>query len=928
MKNRFTKILCVVLTLAVLASMLVVATPASAGYNSWTLSTGPDGLNPVDVASIDIVDMAIASNGTTGYAVAGGGVYKTNDGGKTWTPTSFAGGNATQVTIAPDVSDGSFLAVVADGNEAWVSTDGALFSQMTGFTATTINDIAISPLVGTVRSVAIAADNSSVQFYSTGAGFGGGTSWTNIYTGNVTAGPVLAVAFSPNYLQDRTLVAVSTSGSNTILNLYNAATAKWNAEYTVYGMTGAGTNIATSNPATAADIALPGSFMALDAGLRTVYLALNPTGLYRNAYQLSADAMYSVAVNAAGDKLVAGRVAGNVVSYVASPATALTTGVVPSSKSPGYAGNTNVSVGFFGTSVGAATNGTESAFALSTDDAKTFNDVAFVDTVINITDFAVNADGTKMYIVTESGSVASLWRYTTSWERIYKAAGAGYIIRPAMDNFDAIFFVDKNTANILYSNDAGQASWQPRVAYGSIDDFAAESVSNLYVLTGTSVSKATDGGYLWDNPKTTTGAGAGASLKLLSAGNLLVAGATGVAYSTDGAATWTTTGLALPAATFAVADKLTAGGVIYASDNASIYKFTIGTSTGFGTAAVALAGANGLVLNNGVAYAMSATQMRRSPIIPGAAWGNVTMINAFGIKASTAGLFTVENGTSDALYTFTDIFAAAGPAQVAPADNYINPINAETGNANNIVFQWTPIANSPMGTTYTIQIALDSAFTQVVKTVENIVGVLSIVVQSASTTPVDLTYPYQSDTTYYWRVRTAAAFDSQWSATRKFKIDTLAPVSMVSPTNGATDVSLTPTFSWSPAAGATGYELVVSDDPTFAIITYSRTSTNPVFYSDEELAYSTVYYWKVRPTGASYPAAGTPYVMGIFTTMARPDETTTAPISITQTNPTITVSVPPANEVIPSYLLWIIIAIGAILVIALIVLIVRTRRVS
>jgi len=401
--------------------MLVVATPASAGYNAWSYSTGPDAaLNAADVVTgIDIVDMAVASNGTTGYAVATDGkVYKTTDGGKTWAATSFAGGVATQVTIAPDVTDGSFLAVVADGNEAWVSTDGALFGQMTGFTATTINDIAISPVVGTVRSVAIAADNSSVQFYSTGAGFGGGTSWTNVYTGNVTAGPVLAVAFSPNYLQDRTLVAISTGGGNTILNLYNAATNKWNADYTVYGMTGAGTTIVTGTAATAADIALPGSFMALDAGLRTVYLALNPSGLYRNTYQLSATPMYSVAVNAAGDKLVAGPVTGNGVSYVASPATALTTGVIPSTKSPGYAGNTNVSVSFFGAAVGAATNGTESAFALSTDDAKTFNDVAFVDTVIAISDYAVNADGTKMYIVTENGGVASLWRKTTSWESL------------------------------------------------------------------------------------------------------------------------------------------------------------------------------------------------------------------------------------------------------------------------------------------------------------------------------------------------------------------------------------------------------------------------------------------------------------------------------------------------------------------------------
>jgi hypothetical protein len=128
-------------------------------------------------------------------------------------------------------------------------------------------------------------------------------------------------------------------------------------------------------------------------------------------------------------------------------------------------------------------------------------------------------------------------------------------------------------------------------------------------------------------------------------------------------------------------------------------------------------------------------------------------------------------------------------------------------------------------------------------------------------------------------------------------------------------------------AGATTYELVVSDDPTFAIITFSRTSDKPVFAADEQLAYNTVYYWRVR---ASAPAtAVTPFVVGVFTTELRPT-TPTPGVTITQTNPTFTVTIPPDQpvEVIPPYLLWIIIGIGAILVIALIVLIVRTRRTS
>ena len=134
---------------------------------------------------------------------------------------------------------------------------------------------------------------------------------------------------------------------------------------------------------------------------------------------------------------------------------------------------------------------------------------------------------------------------------------------------------------------------------------------------------------------------------------------------------------------------------------------------------------------------------------------------------------------------------------------------------------------------------------------------------------------------------------------------------------------------WAPVTGATTYEIVVSDDPTFKIITFSRTTDKAMFAADEQLAYGTNYYWRVR---ASAPTtAVTPFVTGIFTTEAKPVPPTTPapPITITTQPPaTITVEVPPAVEAIPAFLLWIIILIGAILVIALIVLIVRTRRTS
>lgn len=74
-----------------------------------------------------------------------------------------------------------------------------------------------------------------------------------------------------------------------------------------------------------------------------------------------------------------------------------------------------------------------------------------------------------------------------------------------------------------------------------------------------------------------------------------------------------------------------------------------------------------------------------------------------------------------------------------------------------------------------------------------------------------------------------------------------------------------------------------------------------------------------------------PYATGIFTTEAAPTTTSQAITitTVTQPTPTFTVTIPQSTSpVIPTYILWIIVGVGAILVIALIVLIVRTRRVA
>jgi hypothetical protein len=196
--------------------------------------------------------------------------------------------------------------------------------------------------------------------------------------------------------------------------------------------------------------------------------------------------------------------------------------------------------------------------------------------------------------------------------------------------------------------------------------------------------------------------------------------------------------------------------------------------------------------------------------------------------------------------------------------------------------------------------------------------------------------------TYYWRVRTTTPLNSPWSEVRSFTIASLkAEFTITGPVAGAGDISTTPVLTWAPYEGALRYELAVSEDPSFQILEWSHNVYNTFYAITEALDYSTTYYWRVRGvTGESYTVrrsvitpAG-PWVTGVFTTEAEPVEE--EPLVIIEKEPApppeVIIKEVPTTEVIqeaiPQWMLMTIIIIGAVLIIALIVLIVRTRRVA
>ncbi len=71
-----------------------------------------------------------------------------------------------------------------------------------------------------------------------------------------------------------------------------------------------------------------------------------------------------------------------------------------------------------------------------------------------------------------------------------------------------------------------------------------------------------------------------------------------------------------------------------------------------------------------------------------------------------------------------------------------------------------------------------------------------------------------------------------------------APVQSL-PSNGATDVSLFPTFSWEPVSGALNYKYEVSLSPTFSFLAGSGSSNTNSVTLGNNLTGNSTYYWRV-----------------------------------------------------------------------------------
>lgn len=112
---------------------------------------------------------------------------------------------------------------------------------------------------------------------------------------------------------------------------------------------------------------------------------------------------------------------------------------------------------------------------------------------------------------------------------------------------------------------------------------------------------------------------------------------------------------------------------------------------------------------------------------------------------------------------------------------------------------------------------------------------------------------------YYWRANATNAggtsgFSTVFSFTTAAGSPPAAPT-LVSPANGSTNISRTPTLTWNASSGATSYRVQVSTSSTFAATVFDQSGVTSTSVTLPQLGSRVVYYWHVNATNANGTSA-------------------------------------------------------------------------
>ena len=636
-----------------------------------------------------------------------------------------------------------------------------------------------------------------------------------------------------------------------------------------------------------------------------------------------------------------------------------------------------------GYDVYAGTSGANGGFARSVDSGATFALTAFIcDDITTVTDLAVSPnynDDSTMYVVTEGHSGKRiLWRTTDGGATWSAVLTEGQVITPTsgstktVPSFDKVAispeFASDTTVFICESGD-NPSIWKstdngfhfsPLLTKigtaGSITSWAI--VDNRKILVGDSLGdfyETTGNGNSWEAAVTITEDEVGLNSIVLSPnyendGTILASSSRGRVYlSTNKGSSWSELKLSSMSGNIITAfdPDYASNATIYCTDSdGGVYRYIIGKSTRWvridniggapSIAAATISSGTGLVVSpNGTLYATDSSS---------AGEGVSRCLNPTGDVLSTTKYpyFERVNQTVGGSLTkkLDSLWLAPGPNvwlwSIFDGDNIyyledtlggsvtlVSPPNeASSARVSSVTFSWKEVTSAKE---YEIWVNTDKNFGG--KTV------LQATTPATTYTFKDIPSAYRGGP-LYWKVRVyqQEPMRNPWSGVWSFTValgggewsPSIAPGG-VAPSPGATNVSLRPVFQWNAADWATGYEFMLAKDSRFADVVIAKTGNNalpvPAWACDCDLDYSTTYFWRVRAVSeTSYSEWG----VGVFTTMAEP-VAPAPPVIVEEVPPPVLPT--PVTPRTPTYI-WVIISIGAIMAMAMVILIIRSKRLS
>lgn len=193
---------------------------------------------------------------------------------------------------------------------------------------------------------------------------------------------------------------------------------------------------------------------------------------------------------------------------------------------------------------------------------------------------------------------------------------------------------------------------------------------------------------------------------------------------------------------------------------------------------------------------------------------------------------SIGTGPWSAVWKFTTALAAPqAPILLSPPNGAIEISTTPT-------LDWNDV---PFANTYRVQVSTDSNFASFVF---NIGGLTASQFNVPGGT-------LQNNTTYYWRVNATngagtSPYSTVWRFTTVISPPVAAPV-LLSPPNGSTVTTLTPTLDWNDVFNSNGYKVNLSNDSFFNTVLIDTTVTLSNYtVRSGILLQTTNYYWRVR----------------------------------------------------------------------------------